>query len=165
MSDDDVTPVKEKIYATPESKDKTRSKFKNILDDLELKMPKPKSFVKKVEQDSINSKLDINNSNSISSHKNSMKDLKNKTISNNKNDNNNIKINNFKQNQKIRKFNSFEEGSLKNKNKTNNLKSENENIDKDKNYNERNKTKKFIKINKLNSNTSGKVINQQEIFL
>ena len=155
MSDDDVTPVKEKIYATPESKDKTRSKFKNILDDLELKMPKPKSFVKKVEQDSINSKLDINNSNSISSQKNSIKDLKSKTISNNKNDNNNIKINNFKQNQKIKKFNSFEEGSLKNKNKTNNLKSKNENIDKDKNYNERNKTKKFVKINNLNSNTSG----------
>ena len=87
MSDDD-TPVKEKIYATPESKDKTRSKFKNILDDLELKMPKPKSFVKKMEQDSINSKLDTNNSNSISNNKNSMKDLKAKTISNNKNDNN-----------------------------------------------------------------------------
>ena len=166
MSDDDDTPVKEKIYATPESKDKTSSKFKNILDDLELKMPKPKSFVKKMEQDSINSKLDTNNSNSISNNKNSMKDLKPKTISNNKNDNN-IKTNNYKQNPKIRKFNSFEEGSLKNnKNKTNNSKSKtNENIDKnkekdkekdkDKIYNEKNKTKKFIKINSLTTFTSG----------
>ena len=162
MSDDDDTPVKEKIYSTPESKDKTRSKFKNILDDLELKMPKPKSFVKKVEQDSTNSKLDTNNSNSISNHKNSMKELKSKTISNNKNDNN-IKTNNNKQNLKIRKFNSFEEGSLKNnKNKTNNSKTKtNENIyknkekDKDKIYNEKNKTKKFIKINSLSTLTSG----------
>ena len=162
MSDDDDTPVKEKIYATPESKDKTHSKFKNILDDLELKMQKPKSFVKKLEQDSINSKLDINNSNSISNNKNSIKELKTKTISNNKNDNNNnIKINNFKQNPKIRKFNSFEEGSLKNnKNKTNNSKTKtNENIDKnkdkDKAFGEKIKTKKFIKINNLNISTSG----------
>ena len=81
-------------------------------------MPKPKSFVKKMEQDSINSKLDTNNSNSISNHKNSMNDFKS-YISNNKNDNNNnIKTNNYKQNSKIKKFNSFEEGNLK-KNITN----------------------------------------------
>ena len=39
MSDDDGTPIKEKIYATPESKNKSRSKFDNILNELELKMP------------------------------------------------------------------------------------------------------------------------------
>ena len=54
MSDDDESPIKEKIFATPESKDKTSSKFKNILDDIELKMPKPNSYIKKADDDSTN---------------------------------------------------------------------------------------------------------------
>ena len=154
---DDGTPIKEKIFSTPEGKDKTRSKFKNILDDLELKMAKPKSFIKKEEpeKDNKNSKSDINNSNIVSNNKNSMKDLKNKmnSTSNNKTINN-LKFNN---NKKIRKFNSFEEGSLKNgNNKGNNIKSKtNENTDKSRKYNEKNKTKKFIKISNLNTSTSG----------
>ena len=160
MSDDDDSIIKEKIYSTPEAKEKTRSKFKNILDDLELKMQKPKSFIKKTEQDSTNSKLDTSISNSISNNKNSVKDSKNKTrsIINNKSDNN-LKINNTKQNPKIRRFNSFEEGSLKNgnnKGNTNTKKSNtNESIDKNRTYNEKNKTKKFIKINNINAPTSG----------
>ena len=36
MSDDD-SPIKEKTFSTPESKQKTSSRFDNILDDLELK--------------------------------------------------------------------------------------------------------------------------------
>ena len=131
---EDGTPIKEKNFSTPEAKDKTRSKFKNILDDLELKMAKPKSFVKKIEseKDSTNSKLDTNNSNTIiySNNKNTIKEFKNKTqsISNNKSEHNNLKIN---INKKIRKFNSFEEGSLKNGIKGNNTKiKQNESIEK-----------------------------------
>ena len=41
MSDED-SPVIDKLYSSPESKEKTRSKFKNILDDIELKLQKPK---------------------------------------------------------------------------------------------------------------------------
>ena len=152
MSDDD-TPVKEKVYSTPESKDKTRSKFKNILDDLELKMQKPKSFIKKSEQDSINSKTDINNASTISSIKNS----KNKTQSQSNNKSNianNSKSKNNKQNPKIRKFNSFEEGSLKKGNNSTKSKN-NENIDKNNTYNEKIKTKKFIKINGLSASIQG----------
>ena len=79
MSDDDDTPIKEKIYSTPEGKEKTRSKFKNILDDLELKIQKPKTFVKTTEQESTNSKLETNNTSSISNNKSTIKDSKNKT--------------------------------------------------------------------------------------
>ena len=152
MSDDD-TPVKEKVYSTPESKDKTHSKFKNILDDLELKMQKPKSFIKKSEQDSINSKTDTNNASTISSIKNS----KNKTQSQSNNKSyiaNNSKSKNNKQNPKIRKFNSFEEGSLKKGNNSTKSKN-NENIDKNNTYNEKIKTKKFIKLNGLSASIQG----------
>ena len=144
MSDDDGTPIKEKIYATPESKNKSRSKFDNILNELELKMPKQKTNLRKTEDDSTNSKLDTSNSN----NKESTKDTKNKSQSNSKTNNN-------KQNQKsIRKFNSFEGGSLKktNKKKENNSTSKsNETIEKIPN---KNKTKKFTKINNINSNSS-----------
>ena len=159
---EDGTPIKEKNFSTPEAKDKTRSKFKNILDDLELKMAKPKSFVKKIEseKDSTNSKLDTNNSNTIitSNNKNTIKEFKNKTqsISNNKSEHNNLKIN---INKKIRKFNSFEEGSLKNGIKGNNTKiKQNESIEKKDKYNEKNKTKKFIKTNNLNTSTSASTL-------
>ena len=40
MSDDEDSPISDKLYSTPESKEKTRSKFKNLLDDIELKMQK-----------------------------------------------------------------------------------------------------------------------------
>ena len=40
MSDEDDSPIADKLYSTPESKQKTRSKFKNILDDIELKLQK-----------------------------------------------------------------------------------------------------------------------------
>ena len=53
MSDDDGTPIKEKIYATPESKNKSRSKFDNILNELELKMPKQKANTKKTNKKKI----------------------------------------------------------------------------------------------------------------
>lgn len=160
MSDDEGTPVKQKIYSTPEGKEKTRSKFKNILDDLELKMPKPKSFIKKTEQESTNSKIDttnskidttnskveLNNTNTISNNKNTNKDSKNKTQSqsNSKNETSN-------KSNKIRKFESFEEKSSKNANKKiNNPKIKiktSENIL----ANDRNKTKRFIKINTPNT--------------
>jgi len=158
MSDDDGAPVKEKIYSTPEGKDKTRSKFKNILEDLELKMQKPKTFITKIEEDSTNSKLDTNISASISNNKNYIKDSKNKvqSQSNSKTDTSNNKLNNNKQNSKtIRKFNSFEDGSLKYTNKKgNNLKTKtSENNERHNTYNERNKTKKFIKINNLNTSS------------
>ena len=145
MSDDDESPIKEKIFATPESKDKTSSKFKNILDDIELKMPKPKSYIKKADDDSTNSKLDTNNS--ISNNKDSIKDPKNKNQLNNKE--NNIKLNQ----KSIRKFNSFEEGSLKkgNKKENNQNAKSNENIEKNQN---KIKTKKFKKLNSFNTNTS-----------
>ena len=153
MSDDDDTPIKGKVYATPEGKEKTRSKFKNILEDLELKMPRPKSFGKTNEQESTNSKLETNNTSSISNNKNIIKDSKNKiqSQSNIKNDN---KQNNNKQNTKVvKKFNSFEEGSLKKGNKKGNdsKTKTNENNDKKNTYNEINKTKKFIKTNNLSS--------------
>ena len=40
MSDDDSSPIKEKTFSTPESRQKISSKFKNILDDLEFKSQK-----------------------------------------------------------------------------------------------------------------------------
>ena len=144
MSDDDGTPIKEKIYSTPESKNKSRSKFDNILNELELKMPKQKTNLRKTEDDSTNSKLDMSNSN----NKDSTKDTKNKSQSNSK-------TNNSKQNAKgIRKFNSFEEGSLKKTNKKkvhNSISKSNEPIEKNPN---KNKTKKFTKISNLNTNSS-----------
>ena len=144
MSDDDGTPIKEKIYSTPESKNKSRSKFDNILNELELKMPKQKTNLRKTEDDSTNSKLDTSNSN----NKESTKDTKNKSQSNSKTNNN-------KQNTKgIRKFNSFEEGSLKKTNKKkvhNSISKSNEPIEKNPN---KNKTKKFTKISNLNTNSS-----------
>ena len=98
MSDDD-SPIIEKLYSTPESKEKTRSKFKNILDDIELKLKKPK-------KDISNSDLETN------SNTNKPKEKKEKKNDTNYNMNNDKPIN---------KFNSFEKGQLKkeeNKKKT-----------------------------------------------
>ena len=145
MSDDDDIPKKEKIFSTPEAKNKTHSRFKNILDDIELKMSKPNSYIKKVDEDSTISKSDTNNS--ISNNKDSIKDLKNKDQSKNK-------VHNIKQNQKsIRKFNSFEEGSLKKENKKENNQNTkyNENLYKNQN---KTKTKKLTKTNTLNTKSS-----------
>ena len=89
MSDED-SPVIDKLYSTPESKEKTRSKFKNILDDIELKLQKPK-------KDTTNSNLETN------SNTNKPEEKKEK----------NINVNNNKNNKPINKFNSFENGQLK----------------------------------------------------
>ena len=48
MSDDEDNMFKDRNFSTPKSKKKTKSKFENILDDLELKMPKPISIIKKM---------------------------------------------------------------------------------------------------------------------
>ena len=92
MSDED-SPIINKLYSTPSSKDKTVSKFKNIIDDIELKMKKHKKSM-------TSSNLDTNSNT-------------NNKIENNKSSNDNKK--------EINKFNSFENGKIKkaeNKKKT-----------------------------------------------
>ena len=82
---DGGTPAKEKISCSLETNDKACWKFKIILDDLELKMAKPKSFIKKEpEKDNKNFKSDLG-INIISNNKNSIKDLKDKQQSISKN--------------------------------------------------------------------------------
>ena len=80
MSDDEDSPISDKLYSTPESKEKTRSKFKNLLDDIELKMQKQ-------------NKKNVTNSN-LETNSNTNKPEKNddKNISNNNDDK---KIKNF----------------------------------------------------------------------
>ena len=93
MSDED-SPIINKLYSTPTSKDKTVSKFKNIIDDIELKMKKHKKSI-------TSSNLDTNSN-----------------TANNKTDKN--KSNNDSK-KEINKFNSFENGKIKkaeNKKKT-----------------------------------------------
>lgn len=92
MSDED-SPIINKLYSTPTSKDKTVSKFKNIIDDIELKMKKHKKSI-------TSSNLDTNS-----------------------NTNNKIEVNKSSNDNKkeINKFNSFENGKIKkpeNKKKT-----------------------------------------------
>ena len=84
MSDED-SPIINKLYSTPRSKDKTVSKFKNIIDDIELKMKKHKKSI-------TSSNLDTNSNT-------------NNKIENNKSSNDNKK--------EINKFNSFENGKIK----------------------------------------------------
>ena len=95
MSDED-SPIINKLYSTPSSKDKTVSKFKNIIDDIELKMKKHKKSI-------TSSELDTNSNTNNKTEKNN----ENKTNNDNK--------------KEINKFNSFENGKLKkpeNKKKT-----------------------------------------------
>ena len=95
MSDED-SPIINKLYSTPESKEKTVSKFKNIIDDIELKMKKHKKSI-------TSSELDTNSNTNNKTEKNN----ENKTNNDNK--------------KEINKFNSFENGKLKkpeNKKKT-----------------------------------------------
>ena len=80
MSDDEDISISDKLYSTPESKEKTRSKFKNLLDDIELKMQKQ-------------NKKNVTNSN-LETNSNTNKPEKNddKNITNNNDDK---KIKNF----------------------------------------------------------------------
>ena len=80
MSDDEDISISDKLYSTPESKEKTRSKFKNLLDDIELKIQKQ-------------NKKNVTNSN-LETNSNTNKPEKNddKNISNNNDDK---KIKNF----------------------------------------------------------------------
>ena len=68
MSDEDDSPIADKLYSTPESKQKTRSKFKNILDDIELKLQKQNK------KNVTNSNLETN-SNTNKIEKNSEKNI------------------------------------------------------------------------------------------
>ena len=99
MSDED-SPIIDKLYSTPESKEKTRSKFKNLLDDIELKLQKPK-------KNTTNSNLETNSNTSSNTNKPEKNKEKNININNNT--------------KQIKNFNSFEKGQLKkgeNKKKT-----------------------------------------------
>ena len=90
MSDED-SPIINKLYSTPESKEKTVSKFKNIIDDIELKLKKPK-------QNTTNSNLDTK------SNTNNKPEKKEEN-----------KINNNNNDKQIKKVNSFENGQIKKK--------------------------------------------------
>ena len=107
MSDDEESPIISKSYGTPESKGKSHSKFKNLIDDIELKLKKPQK----------------NNTNSISDTDNTSN---NKPEKSNETKENKINANNTKS---INKFNSFGGGEIKkieNKKKFN-VKSKNQN--------------------------------------
>ena len=80
MSDVEDISISDKLYSTTESKEKTRSKFKNLLDDIELKMQKQ-------------NKKNVTNSN-LETNSNTNKPEKNddKNITNNNDDK---KIKNF----------------------------------------------------------------------
>ena len=69
MSDED-SPIINKLYSTPTSKDKTVSKFKNIIDDIELKMKRHKKSITSSNLDTnsntANNKTDKNKSNNDS---------------------------------------------------------------------------------------------------
>ena len=122
MSDDD-SPIKEKIFSTPESKQKVSSKFNNLLDDLELRTQKL-LLKNKNKENSTNTKLDTTSTNSDNNKKDIMVN-----DSKNKNQNNINKTNNNTSNKNVvKKFNSFEEGQLKKAGKKNNEKKNNNNI-------------------------------------
>ena len=115
MSDDDSSPIKEKTFSTPESRQKISSKFKNILDDLEFKSQKLLKNNTKEKENNISS---TSNSNSnLDTAVNSDNNKKDIVINNSKNKNNQNKINNKKL---VKKFNSFEGGQLKKNEKKNN---------------------------------------------
>ena len=100
MSDED-SPIINKLYSTPESKEKTVSKFKNIIDDIELKLKKPK-------QNTSNSNLDTK------SDTNNKPDKKEENkINNNNNNDKQIKKEN-KKNKEENEFNHDEKMRLRN---------------------------------------------------
>lgn len=117
MSDDEDNNFKDRNFSTPKSKKKTKSKFENILDDLELKMPKPISIIKKNNinkeqkepQEKVNNTENNNSSTILKEQKN--ENIKNTNAMNKKNQ----KLNNINKN--LKKFNSF---VGKSKNLTNN---------------------------------------------
>ena len=95
MSDEDDSPIADKLYSTPESKQKTRSKFKNILDDIELKLQKQNkknvtnsnletnSNTNKLEKNS-EKNLNINNNGKKIKNFNSSANIQSKKLENNK---------------------------------------------------------------------------------
>ena len=98
MSDEDDSPIADKLYSTPESKQKTRSKFKNILDDIVLKLQKQNK------KNVTNSNLETN-SNTNKIEKNSEKNIN--TNNNGKkiknfNSSANIQSKKFENNKKIK---------------------------------------------------------------
>ena len=136
MSDED-SPIINKLYSTPSSKDKTVSKFKNIIDDIELKMKKHKKSM-------TSSNLDTNSNT-------------NNKIENNKSSNDNKK--------EINKFNSFENGKIKkaeNKKKTFN-KTRNQNSSLLSRINQEKEKLKSIKNNNFTQRNSINSINSIKI--
>ena len=136
MSDED-SPIINKLYSTPSSKDKTVSKFKNIIDDIELKMKKHKKSI-------TSSNLDTNSNT-------------NNKIENNKSSNDNKK--------EINKFNSFENGKIKkaeNKKKTFN-KTRNQNSTLLSRINQEKEKLKSIKNNNFTQRNSINSINSIKI--
>lgn len=136
MSDED-SPIINKLYSTPRSKDKTVSKFKNIIDDIELKMKKHKKSI-------TSSNLDTNSNT-------------NNKIENNKSSNDNKK--------EINKFNSFENGKIKkaeNKKKTFN-KTRNQNSSLLSRINQEKEKLKSIKKNNFTQRNSINSINSIKI--
>lgn len=136
MSDED-SPIINKLYSTPSSKDKTVSKFKNIIDDIELKMKKHKKSI-------TSSNLDTNSNT-------------NNKIENNKSSNDNKK--------EINKFNSFENGKIKkaeNKKKTFN-KTRNQNSSLLSRINQEKEKLKSIKNNNFTQRNSINSINSIKI--
>ena len=136
MSDED-SPIINKLYSTPSSKDKTVSKFKNIIDDIELKMKKHKKNI-------TSSNLDTNSNT-------------NNKIENNKSSNDNKK--------EINKFNSFENGKIKkaeNKKKTFN-KTRNQNSSLLSRINQEKEKLKSIKNNNFTQRNSINSINSIKI--
>ena len=138
MSDED-SPIINKLYSTPRSKDKTISKFKNIIDDIELKMKKPKKNI-------TSSNLDTNSNT-------------NNKIENNKSSNDNKK--------EINKFNSFENGKIKkaeNKKKTFN-KTRNQNSSLLSRINQEKEKLKDIKNNFTQRNSINSISNSTKLNL
>ena len=136
MSDED-SPIINKLYSTPSSKDKTVSKFKNIIDDIELKMKKHKKSI-------TSSNLDTNSNT-------------NNKIENNKSSNDNKK--------EINKFNSLENGKIKkaeNKKKTFN-KTRNQNSSLLSRINQEKEKLKSIKNNNFTQRNSINSINSIKI--
>ena len=95
MSDDEDISISDKLYSTPESKEKTRSKFKNLLDDIELKIQKQNkknvtnsnletnSNTNKIEKNS-EKNININNNGKKIKNFNSSANIQSKKLENNK---------------------------------------------------------------------------------
>ena len=117
MSDDDSSPIKEKTFSTPESRQKISSKFKNNLDDFEFKSQKLLKNNTKEKENNITSNSNSNSNSNLDTAINSDNNKKDIVINNSNNKNNQNKINNKKL---VKKFNSFEGGQLKKNEKKNN---------------------------------------------